>query len=245
MLNSNAPSIRTCALALGTAALMSAGAVQPVHAQSQPDGQPSAFNRRASIGAQSRQQTRIMVYTTTMSAGAINVFVDDLVQGGLIRATDPGQECGARDAITVTVRPGYHKLYAEAAGKRASWGPVTKHVREGECYVWRLSGRGASAPASEDRVDNSRARVVQVAIWTRRSLNIERKDVFVDGRPLVPANWSFSNDPNECGRLPMYAVKDYRPGDSVLIEVRDARTSTVTTNRITVPNVGCYLYEIR
>jgi len=226
-----------------------------VDATRSPAGHPPApaanepLRRTPSDPAPARGPARIMVYRTHTSRDAVNVYIDDLVQGGLIRSLDPGQQCGASGAITVTVRPGYHTLHAKAVGSSVTWGPVTTEVREGECYVWPLEGSNASAPGGDTRRGDAGAQVVRVAIWTRRSLNIEGLDVFLDGRPIVPASWSFSSNPDDCGRLPTYAVREYRAGDHALIEVRasarlDVRTPVVGSDRITVPSLSCYLYEI-
>ena len=196
---------------------------------------------------------RIMVYASSSVGGAVNVLIDDLTRGGLMRKFSSAPACGASGSVTLEVQPGEHKLYAEGVHPRATWGPVARHIRAGECFVWRLDGdktRPGTAAMGSSRQAEDAGLGVRVAFWTRRSLNLEHLDLFVDGRPVVPASWSFPSEPIDCGRLPMYAVKDYQPGDQVRIEVRksrsaDVRTPVVFMDRLVVPSLSCYLYEIR
>jgi hypothetical protein len=207
---------------------------------------PSPLERIPAARNEPRMPARIMVYARSLDAGAVNVFVDDLVQGGLIRARSSAGSCGAPDAITVPVRPGSHKLFAETAGGRASWGPVSVTVQDGECYVWPLQLAPGAIAAREKatRGDDK----VNVVFWTRRSLNTERKQLLVEGRNVSPAAWSYMQPPTECGRMPAYAVFQFQPGERVAVELRksdDSARTLIASDQFLVPDTRCWFYEIR
>ncbi len=195
-------------------------------------------------------RARIMVYATSTAAGAINVSIDGVVQGGLIEALSTGQPCGAPGALTMTVAPGTHTLAARGTrvGTDASWGPVQRTVAAGECYVWRLDGGGAAAVVTAP--PQSEPTVVNVVFWTRRSPNIEGFTVSVDGREIAPMMWSFQRAPNDCRAMPTHAIRTYAPGGQFLIEThvsisRDFQRPRLSAHHVTVPGVTCYFWEIR
>jgi hypothetical protein len=190
-----------------------------------------------------------MVYTTTSAAGAISVFVDGAPVGGLVEALSPGQECGASGTVTSTVTPGTHTLSAKGTHPNVSmsWGPVQRTIAAGDCYIWRLNAASRDVVAAREP---ARATEVSVVFWTRRSPNIEGFTVSVDGRLISPASWSFREDPTDCGRMPIHAIRTYRPGDQFLIEThvsmsRDMAQPRLSSHRAVVPSQPCWFWEIR
>lgn len=212
-----------------------------------PTANPSALPgseplpRIPSSGNSPRGPTRIMVYATTTALGAINVVVDDLVQGGLIHAFSSQPQCGAEGTITVPVRPGEHKLHAVAAGQRASWGPVLRTVSQGDCYVWRLDS-GGSPPIASAPPTRSSSGIVTLGIWTRREENLY---VEIDGKWIGPLPTYFLPGEPDCTRVEVNTTR-VRGGSQVRISVRrESFSPVIFSTTITLPQEGCYRYELR
>jgi hypothetical protein len=216
-------------------------------------GGHAPMNRIPQATPQGTAAARIMVFMTTNTHGAVSVSIDNTVEGGLVHSLAPGQECAADGAVTMTVRPGTHRLFAQSTrlGNEVTWGPVDRTVAAGQCYVWRLDERSQSHAGAKATNQSNAANEVTVVFWTRRSLESEGISVQVDGDNLTPANWSFTSNPTDCKRMPAYAARDYSDGATFVVQTRatlrrDMNRPLLTSRNVTLPpGLACYFYEVR
>jgi hypothetical protein len=218
---------------------------QAVNSRTQP--QPSApqpLERRSGGAAASPGSARIMFYMSSAEIGAVNVFVDDLVQGGLISSFGHEPSCGAPGAITIRVKPGPHKLYAEAAGGKATWGPVTRSIADGECVGWNI-GRSSASSGNGNRGGINRPELATFGVWT----HLDAKDIYLALNGLIgPTARTYfgAGEPTECSDIGV-ASRQYKRGERVVLEVRRSmdHTSPVVLRREFVLDKTCTIFELR